>query len=551
MAKLWQMTLEPKHSRHLALLALLAACAHPPQSQQAQAASPPAAATARAASSSPPADLIAIAQLGVPRTQMARVRNFAGAIMPGLGGTLDERMLGGTLARLIGMPSLDGMDPDKPVELLALDVRGHSQPFAIVVAVADAARLTAQVTQASGMTMREQGGLAVIGPSKVVAAAGDYALVTLPRLPTPADPTITIFLQTLVRLHESEIERSVHELERSLSTMGSSGGSLSGIMKVEVDLMMDFLHQSDRLTLSVAAGADAASLDFAIKPIAGTTLESFAQSQRPSEDDMVDALPGGATGLMVGGGTIDFKQLRPLMASFMPAVWKMMGKQATPALMQASLGMMDLMTGPFAMTMTTMALGGKMEMLQVMAVSDGHAALQHMLEVYDVLASEPLDVGAGAKSVRMSMKVKRNAARIGSTPVMEVQTTYDMSRLDRAERAQMERTLGRGSVSLIAATDHTLVMALGPGGLARMRAQLEHHKGAGSLNPDVARARARSRALKESGFFVADLPGLVRSLSPQSGASLPIAQANLELGYGFADRMPRMRITFPVPARNR
>src|SRR5262245_15317958 len=142
-----------------------------------------------------PADLIAVVSVASPKAALAKVKAYADAVSPGASGALRDDMIPAALSTMVGAPSLDGIDLDKPAHLLVLDPKKHQTPV-LLVTVADAKKLGA----ATGPKVKIDGKNAIIGPAADVDLVSAYALGVVAARPAPARPTATSWPGKLLAL---------------------------------------------------------------------------------------------------------------------------------------------------------------------------------------------------------------------------------------------------------------------------------------------------------------------------------------------------------------
>jgi hypothetical protein len=498
---------------------------------------PPQAQRRAAASVSPPSapsGVLLSAQLPSPNAQLRGLADLANQIQPGAGFMLGTTMLETSLAELLGLPHLQGVNFDKPLFVLMLNPKVHPKPFVLVVTVKDAQALQKSVSAAQGgVAVRTKPGFAALGTQTALDDVGTYALGALLE-ETPAKvPTITVRINTLLSAFHDEIEQFRQQFAAA-AMIGNGPVNMQKFISAELDAFMAFAEQTERAWLSVDASAQGGTLEFGFAPQAGSTAAAVIAAQRPSSYPLIAKLPQVAEGIVMAGHF----ELGPLHARMVPLMaWmfsEIMHTKLDPRLLKDTGAWLDLLTGEYA-GLITYASGAGIGAMQLVGITNAAKAQKLFQTLMARWAKTDIFAGLGLKS-KISYKLK--AWKHKDVTVSEQRMTVDLGSLPEAERATME-SWGVNSPSYFANYDTYFEMTTGPAAKESMRKAIEASRGTGALIPSPALTQAleTSRQLGESALVFVDV--LTLMAKPAGNTS------GISVGLGFAGGNATLRIHVP------
>jgi len=465
-----------------------------------------------------PASVLATFSIGDPKGQLAELAAYVDAMQPGMGAMVGANFVP-SLSGIVGAPGLDGYDLSKPLHVLILDPKKGGGEVLLVMGVADQQKLAGSVGGDAMVQIHD--GFAAIGKGPSLAAASPYALSNLAKTAPAAHPVAVFHMNKIMDSYGNEV---LQQLRRSF------GASQNPAEQKAADAMVKALSSVERIEASLQASAQAATLSFAVFPVASSVLAQWGQAQKPSDYSVAARLPN-QPWLMVAAGHIE---LGP-MASFWADIAAAQGNPAVGELL-ASFGQ-DV----------AMALWVKDKAVKVAGLAavkqGGDKALGKFLTEYATrMAKDPKAMDS------MEVTSKPNAYKTGGASLHEI-TVKPGKATDPAAAKEFTTTFGKGGIkSYFGVAGAWMVFALdkaaGAKGLAAKAVSGATAKAPKSaLAKPFADAIAESKQRKESGVIAFDLSQAAKDPKLAKGA-------HVTLGLGFEGPVMHARMTIP-PATGR
>ncbi len=472
-----------------------------------------------------PPELLLSVGIG-PDSTLDSLRAFANGMQPGAGLMMTNAILRRQIAGMVTATSLEGLDENAAIYVLAVDGGPALKGAAVVGRIADDAKLT---QNASPAHLVKKKGWAVIGPKLVAEKVAPFALGSLAGQAIAGPPVATVYTANLMTRYKTEIEDA---RQKRVSGLGpAAGGQMTAVMQSYVDGLISALGDSDRVIVTFDVTKDVAAVDLALVPKNGTRLAKFIGLQRPSDYALIGKLPATQAPILLAGHL----DAGPYRAGLIDVALQMYGP-GTPASVATALGaVFKAATGDFAMAMQMMGPRG-MEMTQLYGVTDARTADKALGQLFDGF-KKPLSSSTMGMTITQTLN-PRPMVHDGIT-VRTVDATYDLSKMAPDARAAMEKMFPKAGMATRAAAFGKLGVVSGSADPGAAAAAIDAARGKGkSYVPpaQVADFLAGSRTRKESVAMMMDL-----------GATMGMGTGRLlMLSMGFADKRAHFRLTLPA-----
>ncbi|HWO21730.1 MAG TPA: hypothetical protein VNO30_23330 [Kofleriaceae bacterium] len=483
----------------------------------------PAAAQGKAAE---PAELLMSVGIG-PDSTLDSLRAFANTIQPGVGIMVTVPMLRKQIASMVTATSIDGLDEQSTIYVLAVDGGPALKGVAALGKVADEARLKQGVGQAH---LVKKNGWAVIGPKPIAEKIAPFALGTLSAQAITGLPVATVYTANLMVRYKTEIAEARKKL---LDGAGAAGGQMAGMMQAYFDGLLSALADSERAIVTFDATKDVAAADLALVPKAGSRLGKFIGAQQPADYGLVAKLPAAQAPVLVAGHL----DAGPYRASLLELSTMMFGSGTAAGITAAVGALFKAASGDFAMAMQ---MGGPkgMELTQLFGISDEKAGSKAMDQLFDAL-KKPLTTTMMGMTTTQTLNPKP-ATHDGVT-IRTIDITYDLSKAPPDTKAAMEKMIAKsGAATRTALFDKLGLVVMAADGGAGATAAIDAVRGKGKRYAPPAQVTdflAGSRVRKESVAMIADI-----------GAAMGLGAAGrtMMLSMGFADKRAHFRLALPA-----
>lgn len=495
-------------------------------------AKPVATAPAKIAAGDPPAELLAVVDLA-PLSSMRGLQAYLDAVKPGTSAMLNDQLVRRALAEIVEVPDLDGIDTRAGQHILVVD-RDGKPAAALVAKASDAKRLN---KAAGADRVITKNGWVVVGARAVIEPLAPYAFSTVAAQPVPTTFATTVYLPAVLARYQAQLSAAHAQIAKSFATGAEQAGAMGALANSYVDAAASLAADTDRVVITFDATAALGDLDFAFVPKAGTKLAAFIAAQRPSDFALLDRLPSG-TPSFVGAGHLE---TGPYHEAFVSMLAIMYGNAAGAELARAIDAFRAAITGEVAFTG---ALGSGLQMTQIYASTDGKAAdagLLNMLAPFKTARTTTMG------QVGMTMKANPTAETYGGVALRSYDTTYDLKRLDPAQRTAMATMIPASGTqrAYVAAFDGLVSIVVAPDGLVQAKRVIDAARNKGDRfqpAPAIAGLLAAARARKDSLVMAMDMAKLMASIQPMlAGYSAPFAFV-----LGTADQRAHMRLSVPV-----
>ncbi|HWU85977.1 MAG TPA: hypothetical protein VN253_01830, partial [Kofleriaceae bacterium] len=401
-----------------------------------------------------PPELLMSVGIG-PNNTLDSLRAFANTMQPGIGMMLSGQMLRAQLAGMVGAAALDGLDDKATTYVLAVDGGPALKGAAVVGKVTDENLLAKSVGTAHVV---KKNGWAVVGPKLVAEKVAPFAFGALAPQPTIAGPPVaTIYTANLVQRYKADIEKVRQQLVSGFGSMDAP--QIAGVMQSYFDGLISALSDSERAIVTFDITKDAAGIDLALVPKAGSRLGKLVALQQPSDYALLGKLPASPAPVVVAGRL----DSGPYRTGMLEAVSQLYG-QATPKDMVAALGaVMKAATGDFAMTMQ-MAGGQGMSVTQLFGVADAKTADRAIGALLDGFKTPRTSTQMGMTT---TVTTNPKATVHDGVTLRGYDVVYDFSKAPQATRDVMEKMIPKSGLSARGGTfDQLGVVALSDDGAA-------------------------------------------------------------------------------------
>jgi hypothetical protein len=490
----------------------------------AMAGSGPAAAQGKAAQ---PPELLMSVGVG-PDNTLDSLRAFANTMQPGVGMMVTSTLLRRQIATMVDATSLDGLDENGTIYVLAVDGGPALKGVAVVGKIADDAKLTQSAAPAH---LVKKNAWAVIGKKLVAEKVAPFAFASLAGQTISGPPVATVYTANLMVRYKTEIEDARKKL---LGAFGPAGGGPTAVaMQSYFDGLISALSDSDRVIATFDIAKDVAAVDLALVPKTGTRLAKVIGLQQPADYALIGKLPATPAPLLVAGRL----DAGPYRAGMLEAITQFYGP-GTPTSMAAAVGaILKATTGDFAMTMQMM--GGKgMEITQLFGIADPKGADKAIGQLLEAFKRPQSTTTMG---MTVTQTTNPNVTTHDGVTLRGYDAVYDLSKAPPDTRTMMEKMFPKTGLSArLGIFDQLGVVGMAADGTAVAKVAIDAARNKGKRYAPPAQVTdflAGSRTRKESIAMVMDIGGLMGTGT--SGRAMMMSM-------GFADKRAHLRITMPA-----
>lgn len=483
-----------------------------------------------------PAQVLGVATVASLDGALGGAAAFANQIKPGAGAIIASPMVAVGLAQAVKATSLQGVDWDKPVHLVAVKGESLQPQFVLALTTKDAKAFKDGVGKDVAVAMRGAG--ALVGAKDDLALVEGWVYGALENHP-PADLTFIAYPQHFQAAYGPQIDQGLTQLEAMVPAAQKQ------VMTMYRSMWENLAAEGERLEFSVGGSAEQARLVMGVRPKAGTKLAEFVAAQKPDDYALLAELPGGEAAPTVFVGMFAIGPYKDAFVSYFDSLAAV--APGVKAIMEPFKQLLSEAAYKMAGSMTAAAAGGRF-----VIVVDDPAAAQGVVKA---LAG----FGQG-KAVEMTLNgvtVRYGASHVDThkgVEVVSLATTMTSQTPQTAALAQ----LGNQRLS-VAAKDHRLYYTASPvdaKGVDPAIAAMIDADGTPSKVPspqDLQDALARSRGRRESMFMRYDLGMILRPMLQQMrGNTLApdamVTPMPIEIGIGAASGALEMR--FEVSAQS-
>jgi len=478
----------------------------------------------------PPADVIATVTFAHAATFVGHLGKYVDKVAPGMGARLDGAMLTQGFASMTNAGSLEGIDLDKPVRIILLDPKKHTQsPVVLLASFADVEKLKKGAGQAK---VEAQDGRALVGADAEIAAVKTWAFGTLAGQAAPESPTAEVWLDRVMLAYRADIEN----FAKQMASM-NLGATVQAVLKGEIEVLLAVGEQSDRMMLSLDAADDDAALNVALAPKAGTALARFVAAQKPFDGKLLNGIPSTEHPAMVMIGHTELGELsEPMYRWLGPILAQIADKPFDESFHKLWQDWLKLFTGDFAAI--TWLEGGATAMNEIISVTDGKAA-QKMVQEFLAGLKSPKKVSF--MGIDMTFTGGFGAAQHGDASIDTVAVAIDTTNMPALQQEMMKRMYPDGMKMAYAGWGKTFGIAIGPKSADQMNALIDNAGKPPALSPFVQAAVDGSVKRKESMVMVMNLAAMMAPLSQG-----PPAQSGMIWTLGFSDGRAALRMDLPA-----
>jgi hypothetical protein len=480
-----------------------------------------------------PAELLATVTIG-PVTTLRGLQAYLEAVTPGAGAGLNDRVLRRAIAEVIGVSSLDGIDPASWMYLLVVSTV-DTPSIGLLARVADAQVLAAS----AGGKLVIKGGWAVIGGKPVIERAGGFAFATLAAQPTPTAPSATVYFAHVLSRYRNEIDVVRRQVAAAVVQAGSSDGMMRMMGGFADDVYAE-LGDVEQVDVTVEATPELAAIDLALAPRPKSRFASFVAVQRPSDYGLLGKLPAAPRAAGVVAGHIEAGPYHDGLVAMSAAIYG----TGIDEIRTTVGALLKACTGDIAMVLQ-MSPDTGMSAGQLLGVSDTAAANRAIAGMLDLFKSGRT---VDSNQISTTLTTLPDAPSHEGVVLRGYRTTYDLSKAPPAQRKAIERIARAGGTDTrIAAFDKVGTVVAGPDALADAGRVIDAARGKAARfvpSPTLAGFLADSRARKDSMVMTFDVTGLIAVAAgahPQDGPEAPFL-----VSLRFADRRAHLRIAAPV-----
>ena len=478
-----------------------------------------------------PIDLLVSLSLPAPAKNLAALRSYADAVMPGLGAGLPIGSAEQFLTFLTG-GGLAGLDQNKPIRALLASPRDYPDSWLLIGTAASGGEGAA--SDDSRVVFRH-GGLVAVGAPSVVELLAPYAFTTLSAEPMPAELTAIVHIDA-VRVYLQEQIKIMLSATAASAQRDPRGAALATAVRA----VMKLVAESDRLALSLSAQGTSASASCALIPKADSAFAAVVAGETPAQFSLLGELPRAPVAI---AGHSNSQALSDVMhkltenqsSRFLDAALRAKAERADKEFRAA-------VTGEYAAALTlSKARGGLFS--SVWQTADTAAAATAL----DTLMGGVW--GEMAKRHAPTMAPKKRTFKHRRATLTEY--VFPLPKDTPANiRAGIEAFAGKGGVALITGGAGQRVIATVGKDARKHAGQLVDTalgKGAGAhLDPALAGILGDARKRKESLVLAVDVQSVLADLgigqAPAGGGDWAV------VGLGFADQSVAVRATVPAGA---
>ena len=474
-----------------------------------------------------PVDSPAVAERG---EVVATVQVPTGTKMTDLAGAIDAIQPGASVMLGMQIPAaLEGAvgfdlgkhaKLDAAMSVIVLDPTSHPQPFAFLVTPKGDGAALSEAAKAAGHEVELQDGLALVGPSGVVAAAKEFAFTNLSKVPDHSE--IIVYPQRLLSSYASVLDQALTDMGGLMAGLGGSSDGMTQMFQSYAKAMVALGQQTDRMVISVGSSPAGAELIARLYPLPDTTLAKFIDAQVVSDHALLAKLPTGGES-MIMSGNMHAGPARDAFVDFtvdvMAPMWGGMGADEWRALM---IPWLDALDGRFAMSMSMNVAQGKlptMAMTAVMGVNDSATLWTAWRGMLSKMAGSP---GIEMMGMKITARHEQKVLEHDGVEIDLYGSDIDTSGLPPDQAAAIEAAGTSNQAMHMAAFDNLAVMATADPDGAAIKSIIDSARGKGDAmtpSPLLTSTLAASKARGDSMLVFFD----VASLAAKSGA--PAGQA--------------------------
>lgn len=440
-----------------------------------------------------PATLTAEISLSNPNQQLTQIGTFADAVQPGIGSFITPQTLMQSVGGMVGSDALSGVDLNKPLHIALLD----DERVVLIVGVSDETSLNASLSATNKVIFHN--GFAAIGQPEALVTVAPYALSNLVNQPSAAEPTLSIFVPSVLNGPKAA------ELRNDVLSLGEDAGNL----------VMAGLGELTIIRTTLDANQHGATIRMVAEVKAGGHLQEFLGKQRASDFSMMAPIGTGPWG-MVAAGRID-------ASSFAPVLNNLAGKQANPLVAQVVTHLLSL-NGDMAVAMN---LPKKPELVMAMDLGDGGGTAQLLTNLLTMMSKQKdLNMEGMIANVKMgSMKAKG-----GAVHEIKFKPTTD----------HLKGLYGKKGVSaFVGVVANRFVASFGPNAKKQAKTLANGKANKKGRGKKLEAAMRLSQSARESFFVAMDALAL-------QGARDAKDVPPVVLGLGFTDTSATLRIELPT-----
>ncbi len=493
-----------------------------------------------------PAPIELLVEASMPKLAggLTSLGDYVDKVQPGIGAMMDPQTKKG-LARAVGLASLDGAKDDAPVYFLILDPEKGDDGNALLVGVADEAKLRAAAKDA---TIQIQGGRALVGGKRAVETLAPYAFATLAKKAPPEMAAAVVYVPALLAAYRDDIKAGFEKMKTQLAAVPGGGEKMGRVFDLYLEAVIGLLERSDAIEVRLESTGDLLSLDVAFVPKPGSDLAAFVAVQKPATGGLLARLPAGASppSLVMVAQTV----LGPLRAKLRPVLAElfttMVGWPLDAESSAALEAWFDELTGEMAMVGD---FGGGMRFTQLVGAKSGSDAMANARKLFGrVFGDKPRDVDAMGQKITVS--VNQNAGTHEGVGLMSYESKFDLASLP-PEVAEMQRKMYGDRMSmLVGGWDDVIGFSIGPDSAKTMPGLIDAARGKAprlELPTGMARLLEDSRTRGESMAFVMNMTGILAGIT--GGTAAPSSSGFL-MALGFQGGRAHLRFALPAEHAN-
>ncbi len=469
-----------------------------------------------------------VATVQIPSgTAVADVAALVDNFQPGAS-LMVSTQAGKALGEMIGT-SLEGAKLDAPIAVVVVDPSKHPKPAALLVTVADAAKL-GENAKAAGLELRTRDALALLGPADVVATAESFAFTNLAKQPDHTE--VIVYPKPLITAFQPQIDAGLATLAGIAPPgMGPGMGMIAGMYG---GLIKGMAEQVTRVVVSVRAAPGVSEVYLRFYPSPGSTFAAFVGSQRPTDHGLLSRLRATAVSNLVAAGRLEAgaaneavlnwasEAMAPFFSNLDAATLRKMLEVFSTTVdgEVAMLGALDPSKPAAAMRMT-MAYG----------VNDAEAARTVWRDMMKMMAGlSPLET----MGMKATISFREREFEHDGIPVDRYSTTIDASAMPAATAAAMQAA---GQQEYAIATFDKLTIVTADSAAEEVGKTIDAARGKGDAfapSPEISAALAASKARGDSLLYYIGLAGMMPVPVPVSGITMGMGKQGEALSLCIA-----------------
>jgi hypothetical protein len=465
-----------------------------------------------------PSSLFVVVDVAAPATELPRWAPVMSWISPGAPPPRPEAV-GKLLGTLAAVSEVGGVDPARPFHVVLANPQMSPKPIVLVVPVKNKAELLASLKD-SPMVAHVTGKQAVIGTALTLQTMEKAVLAA-----TRTAPAHGVHLVANLPAIDAAFGPMLGAVGHAQAPAGM--GPAFGKM---VDLVLDLVHQSERLTVDFDAQAGVPRVTLAVQARASTTMATAFAAQRPSDFAMVSKLPS-LDRAMIMVGTMDTRTVGPQLAELLA------GATDKPEETRAMFTKFNaFLTGGFAgASQPGSADNPVARTLFLLDVTDAAKALE-ILPAWNQAIGKLNFLGGMVKGDTKLLP----GTQYAGLPVVQSETTTQVT----APANQPGKSITLVQRNTWTGWGTLLASATGKDPLPDLRRLVDaarSDKPAYEPDADTRAALDRARAAHDSIWMRMNLSDLQQG-TPLAAQSAPMPHARLDMGIGFTADTLRLRI---------